>query len=195
MIYLRWLAYFVPALLIEVLAMLLTPLIALFVTTELRTDRVKRLGNQTLTMERTYLIKVFRWFQTHDNAVDEWWWGCFNESSVLAYFRDATQDKYEGSAFFRYACRVMWLWRNCAYGFSYNVFSKPLDETISVIEQGDPKWKWSRFTQRRSSWKFKANYPIRDWFKLSVNIGWKEHKGFPKLMFADRPIGTDAVAK
>ena len=193
--YLDWLWRLPFVWLIKIIATIFAPLIGLCVAHQERTDRVKRLGNKQVTMQRAYLIKPLYWFQTHDNAVDEWWWGCFNESSVLAYFRDATQDKYEGSTFFRYACRVMWLWRNCAYGFSYNVFSKPLDETISVIEQGDPKGKWSRFTQRRSSWKFKANYPIRDWFKLSVNIGWKEHKGFPKLMFADRPIGTDAVAK
>ena len=41
--------------------------------------------------------------------------------------------------------------------------------------------------------QFKADYPVRDWFKLSVNIGWKEHKGFPKVMYADRPIGTDSL--
>ena len=87
----------------------------------------------------------------------------------------------------------MWLWRNCAYGFSYNVFSKPLDEVISEVEQGDPKGKWSRFTQRKSSWQFKASYPVFNKFKLSVNIGWKEHKGFPKVMYADRPIGTDSL--
>ena len=193
--YLDWLWRLPFVWLIKIIATIFAPLIGLCVAHQERTDRVKRLGNKQVTMQRTYLINPLYWFQTHDNAVDEWWWGCFNESSVLAYFREATQTQYDKSAFLRYACRVMWLWRNCAYGFSYNVFSKPLDEVISEVEQGDPKGKWSRFTQRKSSWQFKADYPIRDWFKLSVNIGWKEHKGFPKVMYADRPIGTDAVAK
>ena len=191
--FLNWLKWLPLVWFIKLIAMILAPVNAAFITSAERTDRVKRLGNTQVTMQRAYLIKPLYWFQTHDNAVDEWWWGCFNESSVLAYFRDAAQDRYDGSAFFRYACRVMWLWRNCAYGFSYNLFSKPLDETLSVIEHGDPKGKWSRFTQRKSSWQFKADYPVRDWFKLSVNIGWKEHKGFPKVMYADRPIGTDSL--
>ena len=191
--YLLWLLYLPLIWGIKIIATILAPIIGLCITYQERTDRVKRLGNKQVTMQRAYLIKPLYWFQTHDNAVDEWWWGCFNESSVLTYFRDATQDKYEASDFFRYACRVMWLWRNCAYGFSYNLFSKPLDETISVIEQGDPKGKWSRYTVRKSSWQFKADYPILGRFKLTVNIGWKEHKGFPKLMYADRPIGTDSL--
>ena len=178
---------------IKIIATILAPVIGLCITHQERTDRVKRLGNKQVTMQRAYLIKPLYWFQTHDNAVDEWWWGCFNESSVLAYFRDATQDRYDGSAFFRYACRVMWLWRNCAYGFSYNLFSKPLDETVSVVEKGTKGGKWLRFTQRKSSWQFQADYPILDWFKITVNIGWKEHKGFPKVMYADRLIGTDSL--
>ena len=191
--YLLWALMFIPEFLVKVMCVFLAPVVALFITSRERTDRVKRLGNEQVTMQRAYLTKSLYWFQTHDNAVDEWWWGCFNESSVLRYLREATQEQYNTSAFLRYACRVMWLWRNCAYGFSYNLFSKPLDETLSVIEQGVKGGKWSCFTQRKSSWQFKANYPIRDWFKLSVNIGWKEHKGFPKVMYADRPIGTDSL--
>lgn len=193
--YLDWLWRLPFVWLIKIIATIFAPLIGLCITHQERTDRVKRLGNKQVTMQRTYLIKPLYWFQTHDNAVDEWWWGCFNESSVLAYFREATQDKYEASAFFRYACRVMWLWRNCAYGFSYNVFSKPLDETLSEVERGIKGGKWSRYTKRKSSWQFKADYPVFGWFNLSVNIGWKEHKGFPKAMYADRPVGTDAVSK
>ena len=128
--FLLWILYLPFVWLIKLIATIFAPVIALFITRAERTDRVKRLGNTQVTQQREYLINPLYWFQTHDNAVDEWWWGYFNESSVLAYFREATQDKYEGSAFFRYACRVMRLWRNCAYGFSYNVFSKPLDDTL-----------------------------------------------------------------
>lgn len=188
-----WVVLFPLVLLTKVLATVLAPLIAVFITTSPRTDRVKRMGNTQVTLEREYLIKPLYWFQTHDNAVDEYWWGCFNESSVLRYLREATQEQYDTSRKLRWLCRVMWLWRNCAYGFSYNLFSKPLDETLSEVEQGVKGGKWSCFTQRKSSWQFKATYPIRDWFKITVNIGWKEHDGFPKLMFADRPLGTDSL--
>lgn len=186
MIYLRWLAYFVPALLIEVLAMLLTPLIALFVTTELRTDRVKRLGNQTLTMERTYLIKVFRWFQSHDNAVDEYWYGLFTEDSVFRCLREATQEDYDRKGWLRYLCRMLWMWRNCAYGFHYHWFSRILDaETVSEYGTRD-SGVWWRFTRRISSFHLKAQFPISKKFFISINIGWKTHTGFPRCMYANR---------
>lgn len=189
----QWLWRLPFALLLKLACMILAPVVALFITSQERTDRVKQLDNKQHTLMRDYLVKRLYYFQTHDNAVDEWWYGAFNRDSVLAYFRDATQAKYDSSCFFRYACRVMWLWRNSAYGFSYNVFSKPLDETVSVVENGAKAGKWSCFTQRKSSWQFKADYPVRNWFKITVNIGWKEHTGFPKVMYADRPIGTDSL--
>ena len=187
--YLDWLWRLPFVWLIKIIATIFAPLIALFITKAERTDRVKRLGNQQLTLRREYLIKWLYWFQTHDNAVDEYWYGCFNESSVLAYFREATQTQYDSSAFFRYACRVLWLWRNCAYGFSYNLFGRDLIGEEVVTETGNEKsGKWQRFTLRTNSWQLKAHYPIGFGLQLDVNIGWKVHKGFPRAMYADRII-------
>ena len=71
--YLLWLLYLPLVWLIKSIATIFAPLIGLCITHQERTDRVKRLGNKQVTMQRTYLIKPLYWFQTHDNAVDEWW--------------------------------------------------------------------------------------------------------------------------
>lgn len=191
--YLDWLWRLPLVWLIKLIATIFAPLIGLCITHQERTDRVKRLGNKQVTMQRTYLIKWLYWFQTHDNAVDEWWWGCFNESSALAYFRDATQAQYDKSAFLRYACRVMWLWRNVGYGFAYNVFGRKLDEELWIKERGVEKQGfWYKLTQRRSSFQLKMTIPTPWFWYLDINIGWKTHKGFPRAMYAGRLIGSGA---
>ena len=191
--YLDWLWRLPFVWLIKIIATIFAPLIGLCIAHQERTDRVKRLGNKQVTMQRTYLIKWLYWFQTHDNAVDEWWWGCFNESSALAYFRDATQAQYDKSAFLRYACRVMWLWRNVGYGFAYNVFGRKLDEELWIKERGVEKQGfWYKLTQRRSSFQLKMTIPTPWFWYLDINIGWKTHKGFPRAMYAGRLIGSGA---
>ena len=189
MMYLLWLLYFLPNLAIEVMCMVLAPLVACFITKAERTDRVKRLGNGQVTLMREYLIRPLYWFQTHDNAVDEYWWGTFYKTSMIPYVRNASQADYDSSAWLRYLCRVLWLWRNCAYGFSYNLFGRDLIGEEVVTETGNEKsGKWQRFTLRTNSWQLKAHYPIGFGLQLDVNIGWKVHKGFPRAMYADRII-------
>lgn len=187
-VYSRWLVYFPLELGVKALAMLLTPLVAIFVTKEWRTDRVKRRGNVQVTMQREYLISWLRYFQTHDNAVDEYWWGLFSESSYLPLVRLATQEQYDASAFLRYLCRVLWMWRNPAYGFSYHWFGRALDAVVTVEEVGDKaQGLWVRRTKRGSSFQYQAHRPVGK-FYLDINIGWKEHDGFPRVMYAGRVI-------
>ena len=84
---------------------------------------------------------------------------------------------------------VLWLLRNCAYGFIYNLFGLYLIVEEVVNETGNEKsGKWRRFTLRTNSWQLKAHYPIGFGLQLDVNIGWKVHKGFPRAMYADRII-------
>lgn len=182
-----WVAMLTPSILVEVFCYILTPVIALFTTTEERTDRVKRMGNVQVTMPRTYLQKWCRWFQTHDNAVDEYWYGVFTEDSSFKFLREATQEQYDNSAFLRYVCRVFWMWRNCAYGFLYNWFGRPYSDVLNTKQVGDKAegfyWK---FTQRDSSFQFECKLPLNIERYISINIGWKVHKGFPVVMYANR---------
>jgi hypothetical protein len=188
-----WLLMFIPALVVELLCYLLNPVAAILTTSDIRTDRVKRepWNNGTHTLDRDYLIKPLRWFQTHDNAVDEWWYGAFNKDSYWKFLREATQEDYDNSWWIRYLCRVHWMYRNNAYGFLYNIFGKPVEEALSIKEYGNEKIKgiWYRLETYPSTFKLEFSLPIYGIRYLSVNIGWKAHKGFAKKLYANRIIG------
>lgn len=187
----RWLLYFLPAVLIELAAMLVTPVVALFVVREPREDRVKRMGNQVLTIDHDYLIKPLRWFQTVDNAVDEYWYGAFNTESLLPYLRNATQEQYDASPFLRYLCRCMWMWRNASSGFNYYPFGVVNEPALSVTEQGTKNSGafWCRLTRRPRSWQLQAQIPLVSRLSSDINIGWKEYRGMGRLTYSARIIG------
>lgn len=189
-----WLIYFVPAVLIELACYLLAPVVALCIETRPRFDRVKRLGNISKQLDRDYLIKPLFWFQTHDNAVDEWWYGLFNYDSYFKWLREATQADYDASKWLRYVCRVHWLWRNCAYGFHYHLFGR-IKEKIGIADMYGQEYQgfWM-FLQRYSKrFQFECQIPLGQVKTgtrfISINIGWKTHKGFNKVMYANRIIG------
>lgn len=190
---LRWLVYFIPSLVIEIMCYLLAPFVSLFIRTEARTDRVKREGNLTLTMMRDYLAQPLMWFQTHDNAVDEWWYGAFNTEHWFEFARLATQDDYNNKAWFRWYCRVMWLWRNCGYGFLYNLLGRDLGTHphIKYVRVHGIKHQgfWYEYTVRLNSFQLEAQIPLYGLRHITINIGWKEHDGFPRALYANRIIG------
>jgi len=187
----QWLLYFIPAILIELVCYILAPLVAFFVTTENRHDKVKRIGGGYITMKRDYIVRPLYWFQTHDNAVDEWWYGVYNIDHWFAFARNWTQSDYDNSRFIRYYCRVMWLWRNCAYGFHYALFSKPKELPNAVYERGiEGQGFWMLLQLFNSSWQFECHVPLRYIGRyISINIGWKSHKDMPLKLYANRIIG------
>jgi hypothetical protein len=188
---LLWLVLFIPAATVELLCYILNPVVAIFTTSKLRTDRVKRLDNATVTFDREYLLKPLRWFQTHDNAVDEWWWGEFSKDSHFKFLREATQEDYDNSWWIRYLCRVHWMYRNNAYGFLYNLFGRPHEAEGRQAELGteDSGQLWYKLQVFPSSWKLEAQLPTWGRRYLSINIGWKAHRGFSRVMYANRVIG------
>lgn len=185
----RWLIYLLPATLVSLACYLLTPMVALCVTRRLYTDTVKRLGRRRVTIARDFIVRPLYWFQTFDNAVDEYWWGRYSDDAPFAFIRHATQADYDDSRWIRYVCRVLWMWRNCAYGFMQYPFGRPLDEVQYVINRGDVAGFHYTFTKRKSSWQLEANIPIGFGRFNSVNIGWKPHDGFDRVMYANRVIG------
>lgn len=184
-----WLIYFFPAIAIELVCYLLAPLVALFVTTSPRLDYVKRLGFPQTMMPRDYIIKPLYWFQTHDNAVDEWWYGMYNTNHWFAFARAWTQADYDRSRFIRYYCRVMWLWRNCAYGFHYALFSRPKEALRKSYTAGvEDEGFWYQLDLYLTSFQLQCQVPLGARY-LSVNIGWKAHKTTQRLLYANRIIG------
>jgi hypothetical protein len=192
-----WLVCLIPALAIELVCYLLAPLVALFVTYQERADRVKRYGKVTISMDREYLPTWLRYFQTHDNAVDEWWYGVYNTDHWFAFARNWTQGDYNTKAWVRYYCRLMWLWRNCAYGFHYAWFSRPKEFVCKMYVRQvikDGKRFWYSLAVYKSSFQFECHIPL-GWRYISINIGWKAHKQMPKLLYANRLISFRKVAK
>lgn len=166
--YALWILYFPLQLAISIFCKITAPVVCLFVTKELRTDRVKRFGNETLTFDREYLIAPFYYWQTFDNALDEYWFGMFTDECVIPAIRNATNADYVSKWWIRYACRVLWVWRNTAYGFAQFWFGRDPDQTHFQI---------------------KKDIPLAFGYYSSTNIGWKPHKGFSRLMYAGRIIG------
>jgi hypothetical protein len=161
--YLIWLLILPFEIIIGLVGRLLAPIVCMFVVKKLRTDVVKRLGKQVVTLEREDLHPNFWWFNTHDNDASEYWYGCYPLSD---YF---TQVQYDKSKVLRWFMRVCWLWRNSMYGFNYAYISVTKDSWLS--------------------WHYKGNIPIGFGFQMHVNCGWKAFGGFNKLMFAGRPVG------
>ncbi|TFW71511.1 hypothetical protein C3Y98_05280 [Methylotenera oryzisoli] len=184
-----WLLYFIPALAIELACYLLAPLVACFIRKQVRHDVVKRLNRQYVTMPREYIITPLYWFQTHDNAVDEWWYGMYNTDHWFAFARAWTQSDYDRKSLIRYYCRLMWLWRNCAYGFHYALFSRPKESYCRVYANGiEGAGFWYELKVFKKSFQFECHVPLGKRY-LTINVGWKSHKQKDRLLYANRFIG------
>jgi hypothetical protein len=185
-----WLLFFIPALLVEVACYILSPFVALFVTRSPRYDVVKRYDKRKLLMERENLIRPLILFQTHDNAVDEWWWGMYNTDHWFKFAREWQQSDYDNSAFIRYYCRVMWLWRNCAYGWLYFLFSRPKEFGGRIrIKGNENSGFWYELKTYPKSFQLESHIPLFGKRYFSLNIGWKAHKLTERLLYANRIIG------
>jgi hypothetical protein len=184
-----WLLFFIPALFIELACYILAPIVALFVTRSPRLDVVKRLGKRKVLLERDNLIRPFILFQTHDNAVDEWWYGVYNVDHWFKFAKNWQQENYDESSFIRYYCRLMWLWRNCAYGWLYLLFSRPKEASGKITEKGNENYGfWYKLQRFKKSFQLEAHIPLGKRY-LSINIGWKAHKETERLLYANRIIG------
>ena len=168
--YIIW-ALLWPVLIISGMAgRLLSPIAVCFVKSEPYTTTVKRLNRQLVTLQRDRLVWWLTWFDTDDNATDEWWYGCYNQNSIFAFIRNWTQADYDNSKLIRWYCRMMWLQRNSMYTFNRKFFGISPDSKLA--------------------WQYKADIPLLFGYYNSVNIGWKAHKGIAKLMYAGRILGV-----
>lgn len=141
----------------------MSPLVSIFIVTKPRLDKVKRLNKQVVLLNRDSLVWWLTWFDTDDNATDEYWYGMYG--NTVNY----TQAYYETHKLYRWWCRTRWLMRNSAYTFNRKFFGL------------DPLSKLA--------WQYKAQKPLFGRYYNDINIGYKAHKGFDKLMYAGRILG------
>ena len=129
---------------------------------------------------REWLIPQVRYFQTHDAPVDEWYRSTYWKSCNWLTW-DFTKATH------RYLARYFWMCRNPAYGFAYHVLGvKPTQDKVVTGSVG--KWdsgvsNWE-FTDWGSAFNFRAQWFFTTNFYLRINIGWKQHTGFAKVMLA-----------
>lgn len=185
---LRWLITFPVMFVLFFVGRALSPFACLFITHVLFTDKVKRFGKLEVTMPRERLVWWLRWFDTHDNASDEYWYGMYDD--WILNLLKVNQEMYDNSKVIRYYCRVMWLQRNNLYTFNEKFFSKPLEDDLGVIEFGDEDTpSWTRLTMRKDSFQYEAHRSLWFGYWSSINIGWKKHKGQPRMIYAGRIFG------
>ncbi len=161
--YAYWALLFIPMFLIGVIFRVLSPFACLFVVQVPYTTTVKRYNRQVLTLPRYRLVWWLTWFDTDDNATDEYWYGLY---PITKYF---TAEQYRKSKFVRWLMRVLWLQRNSAYTFNRKFFGLSKDSTLA--------------------WQYKAQKPLWFGYYNDINIGFKSHRGIDKLMYAGRVLG------
>lgn len=168
------------------LTLLVVPVASLFPRYEVRTDTMKRLARERgepeytqYTRMREYLPRWANWFQTHDNAADEYYWAAYED-----FINDKFGHMYDRSWLLRYYNRVMWHFRNKAYGFSYYVLGAPkgdTDPTVFEVGTEDSGELWVRIELYPTWFKYEAQIPSGNGRYRSVNIGWKAHRSAPAL--------------
>lgn len=163
--YVIWALLWLPMILVGAIGRILSPIAVCFVKRQPYTTTVKRYGRQLFTLQRDRLVWWLSWFDTDDNATDEWWYGCYNVNSRFAFIRNWTQKDYDRSPLIRWYCRMMWLQRNSMYTFNRKFFGLPKDSKLA--------------------WQYKGNSIIPG---RTINIGWKAHKGIDRLLYAGRVI-------
>lgn len=149
--------FYLLNLIANLVAVIFSPVFALCIKKVPYITSVKRCNDETMIFDRYVLWDCLSWFQTFDNACDEYFWGMYGSAEKV------TIAEYEQSSALRYWYRVCWLARNPAYGFAQTVLG------------AEPP-----------AWQFKQPVNLAFGYYLDVNIGWKSHKGFTRLMFAGR---------
>jgi len=162
----KYVFYTVIQLLFTALAMILTPVIALFTQSD---------GN---------LPAYLKWFQTFDATVDEGW--------KNGYFGTFLTPP---TGFKLYWFRMLWLWRNPAYGFCYYLLGENFDPENWVITKWVKTDTVSYFIAKSKDGKlFNVSYGGP---KGSYKLGWKAWNYFQgidqdgKAIWSKTPWGPE----
>lgn len=148
---LNW-AWKVPVLMVlTAIAFIINPILALFIT---HAEESETTGHPSLHpgMMREFLIKPLRIWQSEDAPVDEYYWADYEPNG---WFQRKFREKYSGSAVVRYMYRVMWLYRNPAYGFGNRLGYDATEMVILDKLDNDHLWKSGHTNY---SWWIAKNY-------------------------------------
>ena len=73
----------------------------------------------------------------------------------------------------RYVCRVLWLYRNCGYGFAYYIFGRTIHTPIK-IEQINKDCYYAQ--DSKGIWAYKCDSQIKGRWFWKIYLGWKIDK-------------------
>lgn len=198
----EWESKLVKSFAVEIIGYLFMPIICLFTRQEIRVDTMKRRAKDwgdteytQYTEMRDYLPKWLNWYQTHDNAIDEYWYGGYDD-----FINDKFDQKdYDKSWWLRYYNRVMWGWRNNAYGYQYYTLGLPEETTpYKAFEEGaeDSGQLWVSIKVFENYFHYECQIPNGKGGYKSYNFGYKSHRSAPlingrkNVMYANRIITT-----
>ena len=136
LVILKWFLKVWFLLLADLVVTILAPLICLFVTKR-EESAVTGFPSQFPGKPREFLIQQLIWCQTTDAALDEMWYGDYPHYLKTKY----TQQYYDTHWWLRYVMRVLWVWRNPAYGFGTWLGYEALELKIAVDPNVEPLWQ------------------------------------------------------
>lgn len=117
---------------------------------------------------REFLIPLFRWQQTHDAPVDE-------------YFMFHYKGVRDG-AFIRYWCRVLWIWRNNSYGLAHNLgLDQSGIKSLGVIKTAEWRGNIGYHLEIAKNCKGQVLFELKGQTKrLEYRLGYGIHRYSPK---------------
>ena len=166
-------------LLLDVIAVLLSPIIALF-TYKAEETEVTGFPSLHPGLKRDFLLPIFKGFATPDAPADEFYYANYELNSATVKF--LRKYDYDTNWWVRYAYRIMWLCRNPAYGFGQSLGYD--SNGMVYLTERDNNHLWGTKTSHSSYWKVvNAKGQIGWWFKMKwfytkdrafvINIGYK----------------------
>ncbi len=155
---------------------------------------------------------IFKGWQTWDDSLDVDWFVKETVPSILHYDFDNKYTRYysssdslrtvnrvrmytalkEGASFSileriqRYCCRVLWLYRNCGYGFSFWLFGANVDSREMEYQADTGDYTYGK--DAKGHFIYKNDRVFCKWFRWCIFVGWKidNSLGYHRAMIANR---------
>lgn len=168
---LRYIFSAVSVTFLKVVAVVLSPLIAVCIN---RDGKVWR---------------IFKWAVTHDAPIDAWWTDGYQMNNWVK--KKYTQEDYDSKAWIRWYSRMKWIIRNPAYGWAKKIgydqrgmiLTKHKDES-HLWDKGYPNTSYYTAINHRGQKGFlfqKQTYLFKTQYCIEIYLGWKLFWNEPDL--------------
>lgn len=169
---LLWIPKAIALIVLTLLAFPLAPVFACFIVYA-EEESITGFPSLLPGTPRAFLIPALRLWQTPDAPVDEFWYGGYQGWPKTG----KTQTDYNKSIWLRWLCRVVWLWRNAAYGFG----AKWGYECAPTLNDG-ALWRSGKSCNyfykvinpaSQVGWNWKAEWFFTATRYIEINLGYK----------------------